>query len=345
MMTERAEVAPAPARNRSLDALRGVAILLVLGSHFPYYQPWFRIGWLGVNLFFVLSGFLVSGLLFTSLRETGSLGIRRFIIRRGFKIWPSFYLYLIAAAAYSLLIHPYPWRQIIYSGLFVINYTESGALFGHLWSLCVEEHFYLLLPAVLWILHRFRSFSLIPWLSIGLLMLCLFLRFLKLSDALHLGTQYLVDQLYLGVGLSYLYYFAPPWFRRFSGHPSLFLGILLAAPPAFFRQTVPVQTIGLTAIAVGCGLILAWCVTRTLPPWLGWLARIGFYSYPIYLWHVVVRFVIPGNFGSGFFGFWTYILSAVVIGVMMSQNTERPFLKIRDRLFPEPYRRASAPHS
>src|SRR5690348_13300609 len=89
-----------------LDFLRGVAILLVLGRHSvisqrdagflrPLATAWHRIGWTGVDLFFVLSGFLVGGLLFKELRKSSHLDVRRFLIRRAFKIWPSYYAFLV----------------------------------------------------------------------------------------------------------------------------------------------------------------------------------------------------------------------------------------------------------
>ena len=68
-------------RNQSLDVLRGLAILLVLGRHNEYYGLWQRAGWIGVDLFFVLSGFLISGLLFSEYVETGTISLGRFLLR------------------------------------------------------------------------------------------------------------------------------------------------------------------------------------------------------------------------------------------------------------------------
>src|SRR5262245_24138215 len=108
-----------------MDALRGVAILLVLGAHFSSYPFWTRISSTGVNLFFVLSGFLVSGLLFDSFQRSRSVQARRFFIRRGFKIWPSFYIFL---ATYALIAlwkggQHYPFRTLLDAGVFIQNYT------------------------------------------------------------------------------------------------------------------------------------------------------------------------------------------------------------------------------
>src|SRR5262245_19628234 len=104
-----------PHRLRELDILRGVAILLVLGRHvidIPDTVPplvrrlffvWRQIGWIGVDLFFVLSGFLVSGLLFGEYRLTGRIRLGRFLIRRGLKIYPSFYFFLFLSFRTSYL--------------------------------------------------------------------------------------------------------------------------------------------------------------------------------------------------------------------------------------------------
>ena len=88
-----------------LDLLRGVAILLVLGHHGavlpdkagmlrPVAMLWHRLGWTGVDLFFVLSGYLIGGLLLAEIRASGRLAVGRFLARRAFKIWPGFFAYL-----------------------------------------------------------------------------------------------------------------------------------------------------------------------------------------------------------------------------------------------------------
>ena len=92
-------------RLAELDFLRGIAIIMVIGYHGampasaagrlePFIRAWQSWGWTGVDLFFVLSGFLVGGLLFREIRLHGRLEVRRFIIRRGLKIWPMYYAFL-----------------------------------------------------------------------------------------------------------------------------------------------------------------------------------------------------------------------------------------------------------
>jgi peptidoglycan/LPS O-acetylase OafA/YrhL len=88
-----------------LDVLRAVAVLLVFGRHAVIQPPdagllknfagvWYRLGWTGVDLFFVLSGFLIGGLLFKELRTRSQLDVGRFLIRRGLKLWPAYYVYV-----------------------------------------------------------------------------------------------------------------------------------------------------------------------------------------------------------------------------------------------------------
>src|SRR5208337_3375533 len=113
-------------RLRELDVLRGLAILLVLGHHMgavPLHTPgivlvvldlWRQAGWVGVDLFFVLSGFLVSGLLFQEYRMDGQVSLGRFLLRRGFKIYPAFYtLLLVTVIVDRLLSRPAPLGRIL----------------------------------------------------------------------------------------------------------------------------------------------------------------------------------------------------------------------------------------
>lgn len=133
-----------------LDGWRGVAILLVLYAHFFLRAG----GELGVAMFFVLSGFLVSGLLFE--RETT---LSTFFWRRATRILPTFWLYLAVMAGYTAALQPVPYavplQEMAATLLFLRTYLPSGQSIwspqwpiGHLWSLNVEEHAYLILGAI-----------------------------------------------------------------------------------------------------------------------------------------------------------------------------------------------------
>ena len=145
--------------------LRAIAVLLVIGSHLTWNAIWARIGWTGVDLFFCLSGFLVSGLLFRDYKASGQIHWRRFIIRRGFKIYPAYYTLLFASVIYFQIAGtPIRWKELWPDLFFVQDYT--GGTWGHLWSLGIEEKFYLLLPLCLWLMVRKpqgEPFRRLPW--------------------------------------------------------------------------------------------------------------------------------------------------------------------------------------
>src|SRR6266545_6905968 len=133
----------------SLDGLRGIAISLVLLSHFSMLSnPWlpvpewiFRLGDFGVNIFFVLSGFLITALLVNEHRRTGRIAIGRFFIRRAFRIFPAAYVFMftIVTAAALGWVHLQP-GEAVFALTYTTNFnTTPGWWFGHTWSLSVEE--------------------------------------------------------------------------------------------------------------------------------------------------------------------------------------------------------------
>lgn len=152
-----------PARFFGLDVLRFVAVVIVMHTHttmgfrpfqifdFPTYSSFLPTGSSGVDLFFVLSGFLVSGLLFTELKQRGTMSLGRFFIRRAFKIYPCFWVLLIVSMLWRRhLSGNFLWGNLLPEFFFYQNYVPG--LWEHTWSLAVEEHFYLLLIGVFWLL-------------------------------------------------------------------------------------------------------------------------------------------------------------------------------------------------
>src|SRR5258708_6096278 len=271
------------ARMVQLDVLRGIAILLVLGRHAPIsshhaglLRPlaglWARIGWTGVDLFFVLSGFLVGGLLLSELRTHSRLDLGRFLVRRSFKIWPAYYVYLTCAVVLEAVRYHEPlWREFashIPSVVQLQNYSIQEP--GHLWSLAVEEHFYLVLPALLAVLTaaRWRNLSvhMLPVIACLVIAACIAFRCLVLphhpySVYTHmLPTHLRVDGLFFGVLLSYVYHFQDRLFTALTRRRDLLLatGICLISPMAILEKNYSpfVWTIGYTLLYVGYGCIL-----------------------------------------------------------------------------------------
>jgi peptidoglycan/LPS O-acetylase OafA/YrhL len=151
-------------RSLPLDLLRTIAIFLVFTSHFRIFggHEWFQtignVGWAGVDLFFVLSGFLIASQLFKTFKKTKTISLWDFYLRRGFRIWPNYFFVLILYFCFPFFAErgePAPlWRFLTFTQNFGLNYREYGA-FSHAWSLCVEEQFYLLLPFfILWVAPR-----------------------------------------------------------------------------------------------------------------------------------------------------------------------------------------------
>ena len=358
---------PPAKRSAALDALRALAVLLVLGRHFPEPPPgsalpawmevWQRGGWIGVDLFFVLSGFLVSGLLFREYRRFGEISYGHFLARRGFKIYPAFYVMFAAVLLYAGHMGRafVGWPLVFSEALFVQNY--GPALFPHTWSLAVEEHFYLLLPLLLLAVRGRKDapFANLPRLFIVVAVLALAGRIataqmLDFRLKTHLFPTHLrLDSLLFGVLLSWAGQFHPMaveqvW-KRFRW-PLAAVAVVLAAP-AFCMEIGSgwyLHTVGLTGFYFAGGVLLMFAL-RWKTAWRP-LAFIGAQSYSIYLWHIPVRF-----FGLG----WlprdaapvtqaaAYLALSIVVGIVAAWLVERPFLALRDRLFPTRSRRAPLP--
>lgn len=315
-----------------LDVLRGVAILLVIGHHEILSHEnqagslkwlatlWWRFGWSGVDLFFVLSGFLVGGLLFKELRTRSRIDACRFLIRRGFKIWPSYYVYimfvLILAVmrsdfhAWSVLsIISFQVKKLLPNFLHLQNYL--GTVREHTWSLSVEEHFYLILPFALVLVASRRngnvaSNSVIPLIAFGLIVGCNGVRYLTngsrpFTTMTHTyPTHIRIDGLFFGVLLGYLYHFKTHLLESIARHRVLLvlLGVALISPMMIVDREVEafVSTFGLTMLYLGYGCILIVMMhTSVASGGLGRffsttsaraLAFIGYFSYTIYLWHL-----------------------------------------------------------
>jgi peptidoglycan/LPS O-acetylase OafA/YrhL len=160
-------------RNPGLDTLRATAIALVFMYHYEIFvsrAPTFGwlgdVGWVGVDLFFVLSGYLIANQLFSGMARGERLSLPRFYARRALRTLPVFWLVLAAFALFPAALGgrtPPPWWRFL---TFTQNIgLEAGTAFSHAWSLCIEEQFYLVLPAVLAlgaVLARARSRGVTP---------------------------------------------------------------------------------------------------------------------------------------------------------------------------------------
>jgi peptidoglycan/LPS O-acetylase OafA/YrhL len=363
-------------RDKRIDCLRGLAVLSVILAHSVIPIPiFFKAGWMGVDLFFVLSGFLISGLLFRDYEQHQRIDIKRFLIRRGFKIYPSFWLFLVITWGISVLRNETPMTPLSYLHelFFVQNYFSS--VWVHTWSLAVEEHFYILLPAFLAVLARLsrncrEPFGAIVWSGMAVSIACILSRaamilvphipYYKLA---YRASHARMDSLFFGVLLGYLHRYHTKSLARMLKPTLIRVAIAVACValslPGYFaaRDTKAFSILAYTSVYFACGGILLLSIhvrgvlpqnlARCLKPFRDALAFIGVYSYSIYLWHEAVR-EWPDLLAYGIFRvslspllyFSIYLALCLMIGITLGRTVEYPILKLRDRLFPPDYRGA-----
>lgn len=376
-------------RNRALDILRGVAIILVLFRHLPKYPDLeatpigvvvakiTQIGWSGVDLFFVLSGFLISNILYKEFQETGKLNVLRFWIRRAFKIWPSYF------AAYGLkefcqFVSNFSHSRsaqlremagnILPNVFFVQNYClDDSHQWTSSWSLAIEEHFYLILPPLLLLANKIDKGKRFQGLLPCAVLLCVAILAGRIWSAfngetwqrLYRLTHCRADALAFGVILGYLAFYKPDVFMRIERRRKLLVGfflavlVLLAAFP--IETNASISTVGFTLVYLAYGGLVVIAASnpdlgrngRRTVAWLcSILSLIGVYSYTIYLVQAII-YNTPGLcllrgatiavLSCAFSPSWSdriaFILLSLLGGILLSHLIERPFLRLRKRLY------------
>ena len=352
------------------DCLRCAAILLVILAHcgdrgkaFPPF--WDRVftdaqlaGWVGVDLFFVLSGFLVSGLLFVEHDQTGALDLKRFLIRRGFKIIPAFYVLLLVTAVVDQFFLGGINVVHLFHDIFFLQSYRMGA-WAHAWTLAVEVHFYLLLGFLLYYLSRRpgrdgRWLERLPVILSAVLVLSIFVRLIN-SAVQHRAfnvhrelqpTHLHLDVLAAGVLLRYFYHYRHDALRFLQRGKLLWigLGLLLVTPSEYLWMP---HSIWLTALMPTSNLVafslIVFEATQFPFPASGiahWLVRpfdyLGKHSYSIYLWHLPVKdwLVDPWVKDRGVIYLLVLFGASLAVGTFFSEVLEMPILHVRNRLFP-----------
>ena len=199
---------------QTLDGLRGYAILMVIYHHLPHIQGWtiynrlpsiLRVGYLGVDIFFVLSGFLITRILIAE-KKKNRFSFKVFYYKRALRIFPAYYLLLIATGII------FTWQDFLPNALYLSNYYYSfnrdSHPLRHLWSLSVEEHFYLVWPLLLYYLPLSKAEKIIKYVlpAIAIVSAIVTVIFLdnKLAEALiYRGTNYRILTLSLGGWLAF----------------------------------------------------------------------------------------------------------------------------------------------
>ena len=358
-----------------LDHLRAIAIILVFFFHYAgifghpeWMEQGFAFGWTGVDLFFVLSGFLISSQLFATIIAGKRISFPVFFIKRFFRIVPA---YVVIVVLYFLVpsfreregLAPL-WRYLSFTQNIGLDLRVHGT-FSHAWSLCIEEQFYLLLPPLLLLLVRIKKLS-TGWMLLVLLFIGgLIIRWLTWerldtsNDAfaidwyqwIYYPTWCRLDGLVTGVAISAAWQFRPllqQWMRR-NGNYFLTGGFVLLAIAWYCcgeQYSLLASTAGFPLVALGYGCLLVAAINPN-----SFLSRpsiitstIARLSYAIYLSHKMIihitqeqleRFNIdPAGTAMLCCCIATCFAGALLLNILV----EKPFLQLRARLIRKEFR-------
>ena len=285
-----------------LDGLRGVAVLAVL----LYHSGLIRGGFLGVDIFFTLSGFLITRLLLHERAATGTIRFRHFFLRRALRLMPALFAFLVVWTCFLLATIPSTYwgivgRYVVAVLLYVANwagiYGLPMGIFGHAWSLAIEEQFYFLWPAVVALLiSKVRHPRLIAgFLAFAALTSLAWRLSLALGGAserrIYWGIDAHADGLLFGAAAGFLA--IPPHPSRGVGFPRSVAGLIAATGlgglllTAAYNPSYVYGASGLTAIATVTVILEIVSGSSMLARLLGvqWLVWVGRISYGLYLWH------------------------------------------------------------
>jgi peptidoglycan/LPS O-acetylase OafA/YrhL len=333
-------------RISSVDIFRATAIIAVVLFHFNHLLPY---GYIGVDLFFVISGLLVSALLVKDYSNGRRINFFKFILQRGFKIWPSYYVFLVLGnlIAYYFFrqygpdqyIEAWDFKRYLF---FYQNYTGAPFHldFDGVWSLCVEEHFYILLPLGLISLQIFRGDKNLLFVSVILVILLGLIfkicsLYLTHSKDTSFGTHNRIDNLAWGVLLHLLIVYYPQLFKK-GGSLWIFilgLGLLTGAILAEIYSTsvlyhkVFFHTLTPIAFFLMLGGLYRYDFSN-----FKFFRFIAYYSYNWYLWHPIIRVPVEHLLGYTAKGLAVYMVASFLVAMLFTIMVEEPVLKQRSRV-------------
>jgi peptidoglycan/LPS O-acetylase OafA/YrhL len=341
-------VPPAALRVANLDLLRAAAIAIVVASNASVEAGGaegplgsvLRAGWVGVDLFFVLSGWLIGGLYWRERERYGDVQLGRFWARRWLRTIPAYLVALhVVYLGKRLFVDPalpYDARYL----LFVQNYIEGLPYWAVSWSLCVEEHFYLALPLALGLATRLRWG--VPALLVVAAAASLAARVLMPVGGLHYtATHMRLEGLALGVWASWVYHCRPTWWPPLErlARAVAVPGLLLVVAVPFLPADV-VRRFAYTGVDLAFAALLVAVATRApLPTSTSPFVRAAaLASYSIYMTHTVVLEAVEVVAGWGglppLVEFPLALALTAAVGGAFYLAVERPTLWLRERYAP-----------
>lgn len=359
-----------PSKLNGLDHLRALAITMVFIFHYRLFQhpAWVEtignFGWTGVDLFFVLSGYLIAGQLFAKINQGKNISLQTFYIKRFFRIIPT-YLFIVGLYFLVPLFRewealPPLWKYLTFTQNIGLNRLQQGT-FSHAWSLCIEEQFYLLLPFILAIAIYFKAgkkaFYLLPILFLAGFVIRLFIWnkvIVPIEDTdaysntfmtwLYYPTITRLDGLLAGVSVAAIFEFLPSIKNKIAKHGNIILliGLVMIIAAGFFCndfRSYETAIFGYPLIAIAYGVIVMGAVSpkSVLYKFNSRItSSIATLSYAIYLSHKGVIHLTQQQFsrlgieGDSKLMFLICTITCVLAAWLMHLLIEKPFLKWRD---------------
>jgi peptidoglycan/LPS O-acetylase OafA/YrhL len=311
----------------SLDGLRAISIAAVVVGHLTKAQHstalWGAYGNTGVRIFFVISGFLITKLMLTEHDRTSDISLRDFYIRRAYRILPAALIFI--AAAVIIDWKEMTWLHVGAAVFYLADYDFAAPwIFGHLWSLSVEEQFYLLWPAILKRWYEKRV-AILVGVSIFAPVLHLVLYYFKVPSGGYGLFPVLTDNLAVGCLLAVL----EPRIPKIPGYVAVMMTFAIVLIPLYTAPTVSrtffsvliLHPVFLVSIA---GVISH--VVRHPYRFLNWgpVEWVGRISYSLYLWQE--PFCPNPRFRP-----WTAAILALATACISYYVVEQPALKFRNR--------------
>jgi peptidoglycan/LPS O-acetylase OafA/YrhL len=364
-------------RLHGLDTLRAFAIVIVLLYHymvavsgeetFGYITA---IGWMGVDLFFVLSGYLIGNQLLSAIAKREEFSLKRFYIRRLLRTLPNYYvvllLYFLFPAELTGKTSSPLWQFLTFTQNFDLR---PGATFSHSWSLCVEEQFYLLFPLIFIALAQSKHFVKLAWLTLAVgMLLGLGLRFdawysygesaINWQDFykhIYYSSLTRFDELLPGIALALLKNFHQKQFQYLLKHANrifwvglLAISIMMYLFPHFHftdehGMNLWLSTFGYSCVAISFSLLVLSSLSSEsilgkvrIPGAM----QIALWSYALYLIHrpVFKLLIEPLNHlqidVKGALGVSIVMSLSVLAAYLLYLLVETPFMRLRSRHFP-----------
>ncbi len=355
-----------------LDHLRALAISMVFIFHYRLFghPDWVvgfgKFGWTGVDLFFVLSGFLIAGQLFAKINQGKNISIKEFYFKRFFRIIPAYLfivgLYFLVPAFKEWETLPPLWKFLTFTQNIGLNRQTTGT-FSHAWSLCIEEQFYLLLPIILATAIYFKAVKKAIYLLPVLFVAGFVIRLMiwnnivvpvENTDAffntwmtwMYYPTFTRLDGLLAGIAVAAIFEFLPHFKSSITklGNIVLLAGLLLVITAGFVCTNLAsyaTSMFGFPLIAIAYSIIVMGAASHTsiLYKFNSRItSTIATLSYSLYLSHKAIIHLTQqlfSDFGidvNGNLMLAICIVTCVLAALLMNILIEKPFLKWRDRI-------------